>query len=203
MKKLRAAVRRIPLSVKVVSLYIVVGIPLYALLFAAPAPTVATNDYLSELTTIEQLTPVTPDTITGSPNRLVIARLGIDLTIEDGAYDVATDSWTLSRTGVHYALMTAPPNTTSGNTLIYGHNNRRILGATRSIQPGDVAEIYTKEGYIFRYAYTADVKVDPTDTSILSDTAEAKPKMTLLTCDGLWNEKRRLMSFDFLEVSMP
>lgn len=199
----RGLLQRIPLSLKVVSLYLLIGIPLYAFVFAAPAPTaIATNDYLSELAAIEQTRVTTPETITGSPVRLVIPRLGVDLPIEDGVYDPATDSWTLSRTAVHYALITAPPNTTSGNTLIYGHNNRRILGATRNIQPGDVLQIITKENQTFSYAYTSDIKVDPSNTSIFGETSTDKPRLTLLTCDGLFNEQRRLMSFDFTEVSL-
>lgn len=192
-----------PLIAKVIMLYLLFWVPLYAFVFSTPAPVaVATNDYLSELAAIEQTRVTTPETITGSPIRLVVPRLNIDLPIEDGIYDPTTDSWTLSRTATHYALITAPPNTTSGNTLIYGHNNRRILGATRNIQPGDVLQIITKENQTFSYAYTSDIKVDPSNTSIFGDTSIDKPRLTLLTCDGLFNEQRRLMSFDFTEVSL-
>jgi LPXTG-site transpeptidase (sortase) family protein len=184
----------------VVSLYIAVLVPMLAVVHAMPNTSIATNEYITQLVQVRHTPVAEPETIVGTPARLIIPRLGIDLPIEAGTYDAVSDSWTLSRTAVHYAVMTALPNNDSGNTLIYGHNNRKILAPTRDIQVGDELHIITKENQTFTYRYVADVKVDPANTDILT-AAAGNPKLTLLTCNGLWNEKRRLMDFEYTGVS--
>ena len=192
---------KIPLIIKVVSLYVLLlFVPAVYSLQQQPTQTAAidNNQYLSEIVTAEP-EPIEPETITGNPVRLEIPAVGIDLPIVDGEYDSASDTWTLSTTAVHIATMTAPINDQAGQTLIYGHNNRDLLAPTRDIAADDMLIIHTDNDLIFRYAYTGDEVVDPTDTSLFDQDPD-KPHITLLTCEGLFYEQRRLMSFVFLEV---
>jgi LPXTG-site transpeptidase (sortase) family protein len=190
---------KIPLLVKVVSLYVFAALPIWFIL-QRPADTSAldNNQYLSEIMA-EEPEPTPIEAVTGTPVRLEIPGVGINLPILDGDYDPTTDNWTLTTTSVHYATMTTPINNLSGHTLIYGHNNRDLLGPTRDIVPYELLLIYTEEGKTFVYTYTGDELVDPTDTSVL-DNEPDKPHLTLLTCEGLFYEQRRLMGFEFVEV---
>jgi sortase (surface protein transpeptidase) len=165
--RLTATIQKIPLFIKVVSLYLLVAFPLYTFAIPAPAESIDTNQYISEAIVIEEKAPE-PQAILGTPDKLVIPRLGINLPIADGVYDVETQSWTLTKTAVHYAVMTSKPNDLSGNTLIYGHNTVQLLSPTRLLQPGDTLQVTSKEGYIYNYVYVADNKVDPSDTSVLT-----------------------------------
>jgi LPXTG-site transpeptidase (sortase) family protein len=133
------------------------------------------------------------------PKTLVIPRLGITLSIVPGQYDPATKTWTLSDTDVQFAGMTALPNDRSGNTLLYGHNTSEVLAPTDRLVEGDIAQVATQDGRTYTYAFTSGRQVDPTDTSVLKQTS-ISPTLTLLTCDGFWDEKRRLMEFSFVSV---
>jgi LPXTG-site transpeptidase (sortase) family protein len=64
---------------------------------------------------------------------------------------------------------------------------------------GDIAQVATQDGRTYTYAFTSGRQVDPTDTSVLKQTS-ISPTLTLLTCDGFWDEKRRLMEFSFVSV---
>ena len=192
---------KIPLIIKVVSLYaFLFFVPVVYSLQQPPAQTASidNNQYLSEIITAEP-EPIEPEALTGNPVRMEIPAVGIDLPVIDGEYDSASDTWTLSTTAVHIANMTAPINNQAGHTLIYGHNNRDLLAPTRDISQNDELIVYTDNGLVFRYAYTGDELVNPTDTSLL-DLDPSKPQLTLLTCEGLFYEHRRLMSFELVEV---
>ena len=192
---------KIPLIIKVVSLYVLVlFVPaFYSLQRPAETASIDNNQYISELVT-EVPEPIEPEAMTGNPVRLEIPAVGIDLPIVDGEYDEATDAWTLSTDSVHFATMTSPINNLAGHTLIYGHNNRNLLAPTRDISTGDLLLIYTDNDLVFTYVFDGDEIVDPTDTSIL-DIDPSSPKITLLTCEGIFYEHRRLMSFEFVEVA--
>jgi len=198
--RLTATIQKIPLFIKVVSLYVLIVMPLYTFALPEPAESIDTNQFITQVIVEEEIKQ--PQAITGVPDRLLIPRLGINLPIADGVYDPATETWTLSKTAVHYAVMTRLPNDKSGHTLIYGHNTVQLLSPTRLLQPGDILQIVSKEGLTYNYVYVADNKVDPSNTQVLTQTSE-KPMLTLLTCNGLFNEVRRLMSFEFVSIDMP
>lgn len=191
---------KIPLIAKVVSLYVLLlSAPVvFSLQQPAETASIDNNQYISEIVATE-LEPIEPEAITGNPVRLEIPAVGIDLPVVDGEYDPTTDSWTLSTTAVHIATMTSPINNQAGHTLIYGHNNRNLLAPTRDIAKNDELIIYTDNDLVFRYIYTNDELVDPTNTSLL-DQDPNKPQLTLLTCEGLFYEQRRLMNFELVEV---
>ena len=192
---------KIPLIIKVVSLYVLLfSVPVVYSLQQQSTETagIDNNQYLSEIVTAEPES-VEPEAITGNPVRLEIPAVGIDLPIVDGEYDSESDTWTLSTTAVHFANMTSPINNQAGHSLIYGHNNRDLLAPTRDIAENDVLIIHTDNDLAFRYIYTGDELVDPTDTSLF-DQETGKPHITLLTCEGLFYEHRRLMNFEFVEV---
>lgn len=192
---------KVPLIIKVVSLYVLLlFVPVVYGLQQQPTSTASidNNQYLSEIVAIEPEI-IEPEALTGNPVRLEIPAVDIDLPVIDGEYDPESDTWTLSTTSVHIATMTAPINNQSGHTLIYGHNNRNLLAPTRDIVQYDELIIYTDNDLVFRYAYTGDELVDPTNTSLFDQDPSA-PQITLLTCEGLFYEQRRLMSFELVEV---
>lgn len=136
--------------------------------------------------------------IKGEPTRVIVSDLNIDLPIERGYFDQATDSWTLSADHAHFASPSALANNYAGNTLVYGHYNRKVFMALDHLQPGMKAEIITSAGDHFYYTYrNADV-VAPDDTSIF--TLKGAPTLTLQTCTGSWYEKRRMSHFSFDKV---
>lgn len=133
--------------------------------------------------------------ISGLPVRVVLPSLGIDLPIDQGVYNAASDSWSLSGYHAQFAYVSKLANDHDGNTFIYGHNNKYVFGHMKLINPGYEALIYTDNGHIFSYAFESAHDFTPSDTSILL--YKGPPELTIQTCSGNWNEWRRLYTFKF------
>lgn len=132
-------------------------------------------------------------TVSGIPTGISIPSVNIQLTVEPGRYDKASDSWTLSGYNAHFAAATRPANNGGGNTFIYGHNNRHVFGPIKSIAPGAEARITTDVGNTFYYYLESVKTVEPSDVSVFTYTGA--PIMTIQTCTGLWHEQRQLYTF--------
>jgi LPXTG-site transpeptidase (sortase) family protein len=133
--------------------------------------------------------------LSGQPVRIELPRIGLVRDVVNGDYDSATQEWTLTDDKAQYAVMTAPLNTKSDQTLIYGHNTPAVLEPVRFVQPGDILTVTTTDGHMFTYVYNYDRVVDPRDTSVLKEHPES-PRVVLMTCEGIWSQTRRLLYFD-------
>lgn len=139
--------------------------------------------------------PVEKNVIQGTPVRMVIERLGIDLTVVRGEYDSANQTWSVKDGAGNFASNTYPMNDDKGVTLIYGHNNIYTLGKTKKLEVGDKLLVTTDNGHIFSYVFTGDTVVSPTDTTLFGELDTEEPVLKLMTCSGKWFESRRLMTF--------
>lgn len=137
-----------------------------------------------------------------APVRIVLPDVGIDVPIRPGTYDSATATWTLSTTSAYFATVTMPPNMTAGTTLIYAHNSKNLFGPTADIQPGNQAVVITESGARFTYTYTGEDVVAPRTTDVFTEPADGVHELILLTCSGSWNQKRRLLHFEFTGASL-
>jgi LPXTG-site transpeptidase (sortase) family protein len=188
---------RLPLLIRVVALYVPILAPAYIGIQQLEAlETQSANIVLPR--------PATPTgsskpIVTASPVSVTVARLGIELAIIDGQYDRRTDSWTLSEDKAQFARMTDLPNTTAGNTFIYGHNTEQVFARLSNLEPGDTATISMSDGSFFTYVYNGNHIIQPDNTSVLKSTS--KPQLTLMTCEGLLSQTRRVMFFDLKEVA--
>lgn len=134
----------------------------------------------------------------GTPVRIVVPRLNIDLPIDQGQYDEANQTWTLSGYRAQFAAASVVANNYQGNTFIYGHNNPYVFGKLKQIAPGDTMQLYTDNGYVFTYTYKSYADLQPNDGSVFQ--YSGPPVATVQTCAGAWNEIRRMYHFDFMEV---
>jgi LPXTG-site transpeptidase (sortase) family protein len=137
--------------------------------------------------------------IDGQPISFAVERLNIALPVKDGAYSADIGGWTLSDDAVYYAQMTALPNNQRGSTLIYGHNQDKVIARLSDLVVGDLATITTENGHIFKYTYVSDAIVPPDLTTILYDNPD-QPRLTVMTCEGIWSQTRRLMYFNLVEA---
>lgn len=145
--------------------------------------------------------PISTETkiITGIPTHITISRIGIDLTVVNGTYDPSTASWSISPTTAQFATITAQPSGLPGTTLIYGHNTPAVFMPTANLQIGDILTLTTDTHHTFTYAYTSDTSVLPTDTEVMSAQGST-PRVALLTCEGVWSTKRRIMYFTLRSI---
>lgn len=189
---------KIPLFVKVVSLYVVLGIAIFSLQPNKPVEAVEITKP-SNVSSVQKVAQPEKVIITGAPIRIEIPSLAIDLPIENGVYDSSTNIWQVKTGFVHFANMTSLPSTEPGNTFLYGHNNKKTLYATKKISTGAELRVYTSNGHQFSYQYTGEETVEPNNISIFA-TQHSVPTLTLMTCSGTWSQQRRLMNFALVEV---
>jgi len=170
---------------------------------AHPLPSSGSISYVS-FNTVQQPRPPASGIkeVSGIPVRLVIpdssyAGTVVDLPVDKGYYDQATDSWTLSGYHAQFMIISSPANNISGETYIYGHNNDYVFGALRHVTPavGAKALIYTDNGHIFSYAFQGVINLAPGDTSVLD--YSGPPIMVIQTCTGSLNEWRTDYKFTF------
>lgn len=135
---------------------------------------------------------------TGIPVRIVIPDIMLDVPVQTGTFDPATQEWTLSETSAYYASFSVPVNDSNGTTLIYGHAIPTMFEPLRGIKSGSVMDVYTDNGKIFTYTYDSMREVVPTDTSVLTDVGP--PLLVLQTCTGPWDAYRALFQFQLRQV---
>lgn len=196
--------KKIPLLIKVVSLNIILGGLILAGLTLVPAA--ETHSITTASAAISETKPTSvikapaANTTSGEPSTMSVARLGVNLPIKNGVYNYKTDEWTLSNDAAYYASMTSLPNDSRGNTFIYGHNNDAVLSPLGGLKVGDILTIKTTNGYTFTYRYSHDSIVPPDLTSVLY-ADPSTPQVTVMTCEGIFSQARRLMYFEFVGVS--
>lgn len=168
---------------------------LVALMFVTvTTPVPMTDARVIRIPAVKHVKPVAA--VSGTPNRLVVGSVGVDITVATGAYDAANDSWTIGDTSAYYADVSVPVNNNNGTTLIYGHARDGLFASLAGLQAGAEAEVYTTNGRVFHYTFQSVRNVDPTDTSIF--TSSGPPVLTLQTCTGPWDAYRALYRFSFV-----
>ena len=125
-----------------------------------------------------------------SPNRVIIAKIGVNAPIidsADGDYALSRGAWRLPETST--------PDK-AGNTVITGHRFKYLPPSNltfylfHKLEIGDIVSvIWQKKNYYYKIK---DIKiVEPTDFSILEPTSESI--LTLFTCDPIYSQKNRLV----------
>lgn len=160
---------------------------------ASPANAIRTTTYVPK--------PKIKTTIVtvGTPSRLIIPKLELDLPIAEGKYDAGSKEWSFNSDYANFALPSVLANDYEGNTLIYGHNYAWAFGRLSELGPGDTMTITTSNGHEFGYVYQKNKAVAPDDLSVFR--YDGPPTLTLQTCGGYWNEQRHLYEFDFKELA--
>lgn len=138
--------------------------------------------------------------IEGKPAQIVLPRLGIDLPVIRGGYNIGATEWSVAGLVANYAENTAYANNKQDKTLIYGHWTPKVFGNTKNLKPGDIAYVYTENNHIFKYIFINNRSVAPTEVQVF-DEFKGKPGLVLMTCDGSWAQDRRLMYFELKEAS--
>jgi len=142
--------------------------------------------------TIDQST-VASEAVQGTPVHVTVPDVKVDIGVENGYYNPKNGKWTLSDTSAFYGTMTAPANSETGNTFIYGHNANDIFGNLRDAKVGMQAIVTTDNGSTFYYTLQSFKAVSPNDVSLIQPTEAST--LTLQTCSGSWYQYRTLYTF--------
>lgn len=119
------------------------------------------------------------------PKVLIIKDLGIKLEIYPT--EIKNGRWQATSKGVSY-LATSPVPADVGNSILYGHNWRSLLGGLVNAKPGQEVEIIFSDGTSKRFVIQYTQVVTPDQTEILENTEDRR--ITLYTCTGFLDSKR-------------
>ncbi len=107
--------------------------------------------------------------------RIVISSIGVDAPVVEG------DDWESLKRGAGHHIGSSNPGE-RGNCVISAHNDiyGEIFRQLPEVEVGDVVELYTTGGQVYRYAVTQIRIVEPTDLSAMYPTST--PVLTLISC---------------------
>ncbi len=146
---------------------------------------------------VERSKPVFVPTV-GIPIRIVVSDVGIDVAVEQGTFDAASQQWALSDQLAYHALASVPANDSNGTTLIYGHAKSQMFEPLSNTSAGMRAEVYTDNSRVFVYEFASMREVIPTDVSVFTETGPST--LVMQTCSGPLDAYRALYSFNFVGV---
>ncbi len=119
------------------------------------------------------------------PIRLVIQKLNIDLPIYPA--QIRSGNWEATTKGVSYLSTSVTPGSV-GNSIIYGHNFRNLLGNLVDAKEGDEVDVYFSDGGQKSFNVKSTSIVNPNNNLVLADSKEKL--LTIYTCTGFLDTKR-------------
>lgn len=119
------------------------------------------------------------------PKVLIIKDLGIEQNIYPAS--IKEGKWEATDKGISFLSSTPVPGE-KGNSVIYGHNWKNILGSLMRAKPGQVVEIVYADGSSAKFKIEYTQVVTPDQTQILDQTKDSR--ITLYTCSGFLDTKR-------------
>ena len=119
------------------------------------------------------------------PAKLYIPKLTKILYISNG--QVVGDRWAISETGVSYLITSTLPGQI-GNSVIYGHNRKDILGDLPEVQNGDAIYVVLDNGDFTKYQIFETKVIEPSQVEILSQSTDSR--LTIYTCSGFLDQAR-------------
>ena len=123
------------------------------------------------------------------PVEIKIPKAGIDLPIFGSA--IVHGSWQTTTYGVSY-LTTSPLPGEVGNSVMYGHNWRSLLGPMKVVKPGDEIDVILADRSIRKFIVYFVSVVTPDETHIYKNTTDNR--LTLYTCTGLLDSRRLVVT---------
>jgi LPXTG-site transpeptidase (sortase) family protein len=109
----------------------------------------------------------------------------VDAPISDGT--LIGNTWTLSDTAAVYLIQSARPNT-PGNSIIYGHNTREMMGNIRALKGYETITLTLSDGTKKDYKIKEMRQVTPESVSYILPTDHEV--LTLFTCAGFADKDR-------------
>lgn len=119
------------------------------------------------------------------PIEVIIPSLNLDLPVDPG--NIMDGVWQISANNATYSTSSSPPGS-GGNTVIYGHNLKRVFGNLPYLSEGQKVSVKTKSGKLYHYTVTEKHFVGPDRVDLVSPTEE--PTLTIYTCWGAFDRQR-------------
>ena len=129
------------------------------------------------------------------PIRITAEKIGLDLAVTSVALKNGT--WQVNPGVANFAEGTSLVNDKEGNVGIFAHDNEQGFSKIKGLAAGDLILIsgdHDKATYkVSKLAIANPIEVDVYYATKL-------PQLTLVTCDGLFSEKRFVLTADLVKI---
>lgn len=95
--------------------------------------------------------------------------------------------WETTEQGISFLTSTPNPGQ-KGNSVLYGHNYKSLLGNLAKIKPGDEIIVTFSDNSKRTFVVDTTAEVSPIQTDIIDNTNDTR--ITLYTCSGFFDSKR-------------
>jgi LPXTG-site transpeptidase (sortase) family protein len=123
------------------------------------------------------------------PTKLIIPKLKFQLPIVSVPLENGT--WIVHDHVANYAEGTSLIDETGGNVGLYGHDRPHAFSPIKKLTIGDQIQVQTSEGYMALYRVIDGHEVTPEQVTVFYPSVE--PRLTLLTCSGIFSERRYII----------
>lgn len=143
------------------------------------------------------VTATAPQSTTGlRPAQISAEKISLDLPVV--SVPLTHGTWAVNAKTANYAEGTSFVNQDKGNVGIYAHDTLEGFSNIKKLQIGDQIRV-TGEGFAAVYEVQATSVV--TSDSISVFYPSDRPELTLLTCDGVFSEKRYMVKANLKELN--
>jgi len=122
------------------------------------------------------------------PSEISIPSINVDLKIDPS--NIYDGVWQISKENASF-LTTSSPIGGNGNTVIYGHNKKKIFGNLPNVNIGEKISVKTVMGKTYDYIVDKKEFVSPKEVELISETAE--PTLTIYTYYGFLGSQRAVI----------
>jgi LPXTG-site transpeptidase (sortase) family protein len=129
-----------------------------------------------------------PINFNNSPKRIVISKLGIDLTVKESK--IANGYWTVSGDSATHGLGTAGPGE-QGKNVIFAHNVKGLFVNLTEAKISDIVSVEAN-GSWYNYQVAEIKKVNPDDLSVIA--SDSSEELVLYTCTGQYDNQRLVVT---------
>lgn len=131
------------------------------------------------------------------PLKIYIPKISKVLDVSEG--QIEDNRWTVSPNGVSYLTSSSLPGT-FGNSVIYGHNKKEILGNLPKVESGDTIYVVVANGNIVKYNVFETKQISKKQVEILNQSPD--PRLTVYTCSGFLDQSRFVVIAKQVETSI-
>lgn len=130
------------------------------------------------------------------PTEISIDKVGINLPIK--RVTIANGTWAVTPNVANYAVETGVLSTEKGNIGLFAHDLQNGFENIKNLQNGD---IITLKGLDTTATYSVYSKFStiPSNVDVFSQTSN--PIVTVITCDGLFFEKRYVVQASLIKLT--
>ncbi|MDQ3099011.1 MAG: sortase [bacterium] len=132
----------------------------------------------------------------GKPKRFIVPSLSMGLPIV--SVPLKNDTWPVEEGVANFAEESSAFNGDTGNSVLFGHNKPDAFRPLNKLKVGESVYVQTSQ-YQFSYEVKDISTTNPKNIDVMKP--GDKYELTLITCNGFFDEKRLIIKAELKEIT--